>query len=424
MSYTSHNISNSFWAYATMKKVPDAQLVRDLTKRAVQVMPDFDLEYLKNMLWALATLKDGVQVDAQLLTRIYQRTCMLTRANVGELTHSQVSSIMWSIASLEMDKRSGSIKVRPEARDVMIRMVMVLGGGHLVAHAPPQFLTSTLHSMASVEIWSMWADENDTTNVRRCKQDSHRDPLRKNEAVDKEKVDVIAAYAKRLREVIHTLEIVEVKTIMWAMRVLSVDTGGEEDDMLALLSRHAAASPLDMSTVVDVMWTHAVLWKQADTELLAVLQKYAAEGAASLTDLTSVTRLLWALAATHVQQAEQAEQRAESYTECALNWRTVLHELAVILLRDADKLGAHNLKHLHQFFLTCNTNVALLESLPDAMLDVKEKLEHQCMLLVREESGAARLEHVLGETCAAQLRKAGLNVATEVECRNTAYTVC
>ena len=408
------DISNTFWGYATLQKVPDSNLVEVLTQRAIDTMRDFSAQQLSNLFLAFALLSNLCQPGTRLLSsalevRMYERAACIP---VDKFGSQEVSSIMWSVTTLHKDGNGVIGKMRPErGRDIMLRMVRLLP--KLAAKATPEFLAQTLHAMAETQIWNQGFTEDDTTHVRRKSEGSSRDRLRNHDALEKDKIDVVQSYSARALEVIndprleaiHKFDGMHMKRVRWALRTLAVECA----DLLAAMSRHAR--DIVCLDVVDIMWTNAVLWTKPDPDVLTALAKKVDLGIETWSTIC-VTRFLWALSVVFVQEAQGVT-----------NWQSVLNKLARFLLQHEDSLDTVTLKQLHQFFLTCITCTALGNMLPDSILDVKEKLEQKCILHVREASASQHLEHTGGQGCAAQLRKLGLLVECEQECPNTGFNL-
>ncbi len=400
-SYSAKHISDTFWAYAAVKKTPDAGLVKVLSQRAIEVMRDFSPEALSNLLHALASLKKDCQWSSRLLVKMCEHGKSLSLDDVG---HQHVSATMWALVTLYQDDDGQPSKLAPEALDLMMRLLQRLP--KLARDATPQFLVHTMQAMASVHRFSQGHQEDDTTYIRRASnEEGARDAL---ERINEQKAEVWKHYCSRFREVADALDAPLMTAMLWSMRMLAVHA---ESDVLTILTRHALTMNDRDLNVVDIMWTHGVLWSKPDASLLVQLHSRIMMGADKLS-LMHVTRLLWGLAAMYAQQG-QGE----------VDWRSVLDKLAILLLKHQHELDAIHIKQLHQFFLTCNTSRALVDVLPDSIFEVKEKLEDRCCRDVREASAAQRLEHSLGDGCAAQLRKLGLECRTEEECPNTGYNL-
>ena len=365
------------------------------------------IEPLSNLFWAFASLAGQSEwmPQVRLLTKMCERGLSL---GVHQLSELQVSSLLWSIASLDT-QRSGALANRhAQVVEFVVHLVGVLP--QLVRHADAQFVVQTLHAMASMQMFHEGLVEDDTTCVRRSRVDNAPDMLRDKTALAKAKCAVVSSYRARGLEVASQVNGAQATSLLWAIRTLTMDAGA---DLLAMLSRHDDVE-VDMAHAVDVLWTHAVLWQKPQPDVMDRMREIAETGRGfdeMGSNLVSVTRFLWALAVLFVLGAGDDK------------WRSVLDKTAGILLQHADSLTAVSYKQLHQFFLTCNTCVALVDVLPDAMFSVKDQLENQCCVHVREASAAARLEHRLGNSCAAQLAKMGLETDLEVACPNTGYNL-
>eukprot|EP00802_Teleaulax_amphioxeia_P006722 Tamp_06727.p1 GENE.Tamp_06727~~Tamp_06727.p1 ORF type:complete len:839 (-),score=173.29 Tamp_06727:131-2332(-) len=401
-SYSAKHISDTLWAYATVRKSPDTGLVKVLTQRAIEKMRQFSIEDLSNLFHALASLKKDCQWSSRLLVKMCDHAKSLSMDDFG---HHHVSAIMWSLVTLYQDGDGLPSKLGPEALDFMMRLLQRLP--KLAGDATPHFLVHTMHAMASVQRFSQGQEEDDTTYIRRSTDEGARH-MPANERINEQKAEVWKQYAARLREVVSSLDSPLLTAMLWSMRMLALHP---ESDLLTVLTKHALTLNERDVNVVDIMWTHGVLWSKPDDSLLILLHSRIMAGADKLS-LTNVTRLLWGLSAMYAQQGQGD-----------VDWRTVLDKLAIMLLKHQHELDAIHIKQLHQFFLTCNTSRALVDVLPDSIFEVKEKLEDRCCRDVREASAAQRLEHSLGDGCAAQLRKLGLECSTEEECPNTGYNL-
>jgi hypothetical protein len=410
-SYTPQNISNTFWAYATLKKMPSKGLADVMARRGIETMRNFTSQPLSNLFWGLAVLQSELEIDNRFLgtdKHLVSRMCeRALEFDLDRLHYQEVSGIMWSIATLHKDVNGVPTKLRPEAQNLFVQMAGVLP--KLAQDAPPFFLAHTLHAMASISIWNKDSAEDDTTHVRRRQaDDASQERLRL--VPEEVKVDVFNRYQSRALTVIHDFEESEIDLMLWSIRTLMLDA--RCDLLMAFTNRLHDVGRLD-HYVVDIMWTYAVLWLKPDPSVGMMLATHAEAWAARPdVNLLSVTRLLWAMAAFYMQQAH-----------CDVKWGAVLDKLAVVLLAQERALNELNFRQLHQFFLTCNTCVDLVDILPDSMFQVKERLESKCIVHVRETSKAQYLEHSLGRGCAMQLEKLGFHVEIEQECPNSGYNL-
>ena len=352
-SYTPEFISNSMFAHAKLQgRVPvDSGLVQVLTRRALETMRSFSSGQLGNLFWALAILRNDVQADPRLLDVMCERAMEF---EVDSLQKEQVSGIMWSISELHKHETVPFLpSILPPAVDHLM-LQLACGLPKFAGSASPRFLVQTLHSMATVSIWNFGHVEDDTTYVRRVHRESavlHRDVRR----VDRARLEIFGVYAARALEVVHAFEALELETMLWSLRALSFDVGA---DLLAAFSQRMACIGYLHLNVVDVLWTHAFLWVMPEQALLVDLEKHAeAWSAAEDLELVSVTRLLWSLGVICMQHEDAG----------GVKFRGVLDRLARELLLREDELEAENLKHLHQFFLTCNTCVPLVDCLSESV---------------------------------------------------------
>lgn len=419
-SYTPEDLASTFWAYASIyrdsKVVAEASVVQVLIQRAAQTISSFSPQYLKEVFWSVALLREHLPHTCEmLLTKMYHRAASI---GLDELNQEQVSGIMWAIASLHSPSAS---TVRPVVRDVMERMVTLLP--KLARDADAQFLVHTLHAMAMMHIKVCPHHEYDTLSVR-ARQDLSPDLLRSIQSMNRVKGDMMTAYSQRLglQSGIATLTKTDLITMLWAIRHLAVDAGG---DLMGLLSRHALAmSEVDVHVVLELMWTYGALWCVPEPDIMVQFERNVLEGVktqASNLKLDDLTRLLWALAAVFSQAAETCASGSGASGFGV--WRAVLDEVGVVLLQQQHCITEQHLKHLHQFFLTCNTSMELADMLSDSMLDVKQALEQRCIVHALEVSAALPVPHLLGESCAAQVRKMGFDVNVAVECPNSGYNL-
>ena len=397
-------VATCLWGVAVLNITVDHSDLDFLAGHANDSMRALTIEPLSNLFWAFASLKN--QSDwmphERLLTKMCERGLSLA---VEELSHPQVSSLLWSIANLDAHLNGALAKRHKQVMEFILQLVNLLP--QLVHGADGHFLVQTMHAMAMMQIWNEGWLEDDTTSVRRSREDCAPDMLRYMESLENAKSAVFSSYKARALEVANELDGAQSCTLLWAIRTLSMDAGGE---LLVMLSSND--SMVEMCHAVDILWTYAVLWQKPQPAVLVRMQKIAQVGRGlEELSLISVTRFLWALAALFMLGAGDDQ------------WRGVLDKVAALLLQHADAMTAVNFKQLHQFFLTCNTCPALVDVLPESMFNVKDKLENQCCVHVREASAEVHLEHTLGNSCAAQLNKLGLEAQLEVACPNTGYNL-